>query len=227
VNALVIEAVAIDGPSASGKTTVGRMVAERLGFGFLDTGLMYRAATWQAIQTGIGVHDGAALTRMAESMRVALVPANGSGLSERLEVDGVDVTDHLRTAVVDQNVSAVSAVDGVRRALVRQQREIAEERPMVMVGRDIGSVVLADAKVKIYLEASAEVRAKRRRSEMRESGQSAGLDRVLEEIERRDRIDSTRANSPLRAVEDAAIIRTDDMDVEEVVERIVRIAEGG
>ena len=216
----MIEAVAIDGPVASGKTTVGARVARRLCYAFLDTGLMYRAATWQAIRTGVDVSDENGLTRMTECMSMTL---SGADEGNRLTVDGVDVTDHLRSAEVDRNVSAVSAVRGVRRALTPHQRRIAEDGPIVMVGRDIGTVVLTDARTKIYLDASVQTRAARRHAEMLTSGASVEFEEVVADTDRRDRIDSERAEAPLSASEDAIKVDTDSLSLDEVVEHIVKL----
>ncbi len=219
---MVIEAVAIDGPVASGKSSVGARVAERLCYAFLDTGLMYRAATWQAVHDGIDISNEQKLTQMTESMRIALLP---SDRGDRLIVDGTDVTDHLRDTDVDRNVSAVSAVRGVRRALTLHQRRIAETSPTVMVGRDIGTVVLADASTKVYLDASAHVRAKRRCAEMIAAGVAIDLEQVLADTVRRDEMDSKRDDAPLRVANDAVVIRTDDLSLSDVVTRIVALAE--
>ena len=219
---MVIEAVAIDGPAAAGKSTVGRKVADRLGFGFLDTGLMYRAATWVAIRKGVNLGDPDELSRVIESMRVSLVESNDG---DRLTIDGEDVTEHLRTSKVDRNVSAVSAVRGVRNALVTQQRSIAEQRPTVMVGRDIGTVVLKDARTKVYLDAAARVRADRRHAEMVEAGIAIERHDVLREVLDRDTTDSQRADSPLRVAGDAVVIQTDDLNLAEVVDLVVEVVE--
>jgi len=218
----VIEAVAIDGPVASGKTSVGLRVASCLDYAFLDTGLMYRAATWKAVHSGVDTGDESELTKMTESMTITL---SSGKEGDRLIVDDADVTDHLRTTVVDRNVSAVSTVRGVRRALVPQQRRIAEHGPIVMVGRDIGTVVLTDARTKVYLDASVRIRATRRHSEMLASGTSVGLEQVIADTLRRDRIDSERAESPLRAAADAVVLDTDGLSLEEVVEHIVKLVE--
>ena len=215
------QAVAIDGPGASGKTSVGREVAKRLDFRFMDTGLMYRAVTWQAIRQRIPVDDADALTRMTEAMEISLVP---SECGDRLLIDGVDATAELRARDIDRSVSAVSAVAGVRRALVSQQRGIAERGPIVMVGRDICTAVMPDAHAKIYLDASAEVRAERRYAEMNRLGMAVTPRQVLDDIERRDRIDSDRAVSPLTIAEGALVINTDDLTITEVVDKIVNLA---
>ena len=210
--------IAIDGPVASGKTVVGRLVAQRLGCRFLDTGIMYRAVTWVALSRGVGLGDDEALAGLATSLEMRLVPGEAG---DRLLVDGEDVTDFLREPEVDRGVSQVSAVLGVRRALVEQQRAIASEGSIVMLGRDIGTVVLPDADVKVFLKASVEVRARRRYSELQEKGSDISYDQVASDLERRDRIDSERAASPLRPADDAIQIDTDSLSVEDIAERIL------
>ena len=218
---MAINAVAIDGPAASGKSSVGAAVARRLGFAFLDTGLMYRAATLAAMERGIKTSDAAALGEMVESLRMSL---DGN----RLIVDGADVTDRLRSAAVDRNAPAVSAHPEVRRVLVRRQRRIGEGGAVVMVGRDIGAVVLPDARLKVYLDASAETRARRRFAERIAAGApDADLARELRETIRRDRLDSERADSPLKPASDAVIINTDAMTADEAADAVIgRFARG-
>ena len=216
--------IAIDGPAASGKTVVGRELASRLEFRFLDTGNMYRAVTWAALDRSIGLKDEGALQELAESIEIRLVPMNGS---DRLLADGRDVTDLLRQREIDRGVSDVSAVSGVRRAMVPQQRAVADQGPIVMVGRDIGTVVLPDAKVKVFLMASSNVRARRRHRENLEKGITTDLGQVTIDLKRRDTQDTKRADSPLRPADDALEIDTDSLSVEEVValimERVERI----
>ena len=212
-------AVAIDGPVASGKTAVGRAVAEVLGWPFLDTGAMYRAVTRSAIRLGVDVRDEGALAELAAGMSMRL-KAGEDGVY-RLWVDGEDVTDELRTPEIDRNVSAVAKVPAVRRTLVEQQRAIAEVPPVVMAGRDIGTVVLRDAPVKIFLTASIEERARRRTLQ----DPAADLERTRLDLERRDAIDSGREDSPLRPAEDAVVINTDGLNVEEIARRIVKLAD--
>ncbi|MDE2687382.1 MAG: (d)CMP kinase [Chloroflexota bacterium] len=207
--------LAIDGPAASGKSVVGREIARRLGLRFLDTGTMYRAITWEAIRTGVSPDDACELTAMAAHADMRLAASEDG---DRLLLDGDDITDMLRLPEVDANVSAVSAVSGVRRALVAQQRSIAADSGIVVCGRDIGTVVLPDAGAKIFLTASVDVRAKRRALE---AGQERDLQRVLDDMRRRDRIDRERDDSPLRPADDATIIRTDSLTVEDVVLQIL------
>ena len=217
---MVIEAVAIDGPGASGKTTVGARVAGRLRFRFLDTGLTYRAATWAALRRGVNMEDDEALAVMTRSLDIRITEAS------RVPVDGVDATDDLNTGEVDRNVSRVSAVRGVRVALVPIQRRAAEDGPIVMVGRDICTVVLPDARTKVFLDASPEVRSARRRADIVRAGGSVELEQVSDELRRRDTYDSGRKESPLMVAKDAVVIDTSEMDVDEVVERIVRLVRG-
>ena len=214
-------AIAIDGPVASGKTAVGRAVAERLGWPFLDTGAMYRAVTRGALRLGVDAEDEGALGDLAAGMSMRL-EAGEDGVY-RLWVDGEDVTDELRTPQIDRNVSAVSRVPAVRRTMVEQQRSIAGRAPVVMAGRDIGTVVLRDAPVKVFLTASIEERARRRTLQ----DPAADLERTRLGLERRDAIDSGREDSPLRPAADAVVIDTDGLDVEEIALRIVELAGPG
>ncbi len=211
-------AIAIDGPVASGKTAVGRAVAERLGWPFLDTGAMYRAVTRSAIRLGVEVGDEGALADLAAGMSMRL-EADNDGVY-RLWADGEDVTAALRTPEIDRNVSAVSKVPAVRRIMVEQQRSIAREAPVVMAGRDIGTVVLRDAPVKVYLTASLEERARRRDLETL----AGDLEGTRRDLARRDAIDSGREDSPLRPAEDAVVIDTDGLEVDEIARRIVGLA---
>ena len=215
-------AIAIDGPVASGKTAVGRLVARRLGLRFLDTGSMYRAVTRVALDTGVDLNDADALTALAARLDLRLSYAEGV---DRLTADGVDLTDGLRTPDVERGVSLVARVPGVRRSLVSQQRRMAADGPLVMAGRDIGTVVLPIAPVKVYLNASARVRAGRRRRDMAADGSEVDEQRVLGELTRRDKIDSERSDSPLRPARDAVIMDTDDLRIEHVADKIVDLVE--
>ena len=212
--------IAIDGPVASGKTSVGSLLAVRLGYRFLDTGLMYRAVTWAAVRRGVALED-AAVTLLAREVSVEL-GTDGRGPT-RLFAGAEDVTDHLRHPTVDRQVSAVSAVASARDVLVGEQRRIAGEGPIVMVGRDIGTVVLPDAEMKVYLIASVESRARRRYLERAPDGADA-FERILDELTRRDRLDSTRAVSPLRPASDAVIIDTEGLDLDQVVDAVATLA---
>jgi cytidylate kinase len=200
-------------------------VAARLAFRFFDTGAMYRAATWFALRRGVDVRDETALARLIEQADVRVGDASaGSAEATSVLIDGEDATPHLREDAVEANVSLVSRVPAVRRAMVRIQRQLAAEAGVVMAGRDIGTVVLPDADRKIYLDASREVRARRRQRQIVEAGGRADYEALLADLERRDGIDSSRETSPLTAAPDALIINTDDLTLEEVVDRIVEQA---
>jgi cytidylate kinase len=219
--------IAVDGSAASGKSTVGRKLAEKLGYPFLDTGLMYRAVTLAALERRLDVEDKDALTQLARNMSLEVGPRSpGSIETCSIMIDGIDVTPRLRRPDVEEAVSLVSRVAGVREALVQQQREIAGRQPMVMAGRDIGTVVLPRADLKIYLDASIAERARRRHAEFREQGRDVSEAMVLEDLKRRDQIDSERAVSPLRPAADAVVIETDGMSKAEVVKRVLEMVEG-
>jgi cytidylate kinase len=216
------DVIAIDGPVASGKTAVGRGIARKLGMRFLDTGIMYRAVTWIALDRNMHIGDEDQLSILAESVRMTLVTGDSE---DRLFLDEMDVTDHLRVATVERHVSAVASVARVRLALVERQRDIAKQGPVVMVGRDIGTVVLPNAEFKAFLDASVDVRAQRRHSEMVAKGLESNLEQVKADLARRDKLDTDRDNSPLRAAEDAAVINTDDLGLEEVIIKILKLME--
>lgn len=207
--------IAIDGPVASGKTTVGKALARRLGYAFVDTGVYYRAATIAALDAGTPLDDEAALARLSEGLEVRL-----GGGSESVSLGDRDITSRLRAPEVDAAVSAVARVAGVRRAMVAQQRAIAKGGDVIMVGRDIGTNVLPDA-AKVYLDASPEERARRRFEELAGTDEARSEAEVLGNLELRDAIDSGRADSPLRVADDALHVLTDGLAVEVVVERVL------
>lgn len=213
-------AIAIDGPVASGKTAVGRLVAQLAGFRFLDTGAMYRAVTLAALERGTPLTEKDGLAELAELAETITIGLTADGVS----LDGRDVTAHLRDTAVDRAVSAVSRVSGVRTALVRQQRAIAADGSIVVVGRDIGTVVLPGAALKVYLTADVQVRARRRHLEMEAHGEAADYSQVDGDLARRDRIDTERSDSPLRPADDAVIIDTDELEVEEVAREVLGLA---
>jgi cytidylate kinase len=217
--------IAIDGPAASGKSTVARALAKHLGSGYLDTGAMYRAVAAEALRRGIALDDAAALTALAESVSITFEREAGSVLPTRVLIDGRDVTTEIRQPNVDTAVSPVSAVAGVRGAMVRIQRESGGEGDWVVEGRDIGTVVFPDAPVKVYLTASAEERARRREIDMRRLGVEIATDDVQKRLEARDVYDSTREASPLAAAEDAVRLDTTGLSVDEVVMLIARLVE--
>ena len=216
----------MDGPSSSGKSTVGAEAARRLHYRFCDTGLLYRAVTWLARQRGVAPADVAALVPLAA--QVTLV-ADSRGRLRQVQADGRDVTAEVRGEAVDRAVSEYSKVPELRDALVVRQRALAAEGGIIMAGRDIGTIILPDADVKIYLDASAEERARRRAAE-RNTTDETEADRILHDLRRRDAIDSTRETAPLRAAPDAVTIHTEGKSYEETVKAVVdaiRGAEGG
>lgn len=214
--------IALDGPAASGKSTLGRSLADVLGYLFFDTGIMYRAITWIAIQRDMDLRDEASITELAQKAQIDIrPPSKADGRPCDVVLADRDVTWDMRTSDVDANVSVVSAYAGVRKALSEQQRRIGLRGRVVMVGRDIGTVVLPEADLKIYLDASAEERAKRRYTELLARGEKANYEEILSKVLERDRIDSTRAVAPLRPAEDAVIIDSDKMDAEQVFARVM------
>ncbi|MNK60782.1 Cytidylate kinase [compost metagenome] len=214
--------VAIDGPAGAGKSTVARKVANRLGLLFLDTGAMYRAITWKAMQQGLPLDDAEAITRLAQESRIALQPGQDG---DRVRIDGQDVTDAIRSPEVTRNVSQVSAHAGVREVLVERQREMSKDGGVVAEGRDIGTVVFPNAPVKIFLVASPMERARRRAKDLEAKGHTVDLEELAAEIARRDAYDSNRAVSPLKPAADAVHVDTDTMTAEQVVDRILAIAQ--
>lgn len=216
--------IAIDGPAASGKSTLGLKIAEALGYLFFDTGVMYRAVTWIALDHDIDVNDETKVTALAEATPIDVAPASKSdGRACDVLVAGRDITWETRLPAVDANVSVVSAYPGVRAALSKQQRRIGQRGKVVMVGRDIGTVVLPEADLKIYLDASAEERARRRFREMTARGANVNFEDILAKVIERDRIDSTRDVAPLKAAADAVVVNSEKMNAEEVFERALAL----
>ena len=219
--------IAVDGPAASGKSTIGGLLAERLGYLYFDTGVMYRAVTWVAIEQGIPVDDEPAVNNLAERLQIDVIrPTMDDGRQYTILADGQDVTWEIRRPEVDMGVSPVSAYAGVRAALTAQQRRIAQKGKIVMVGRDIGTVVLPDADLKIYLDATLQERADRRYRETLARDEAADFDEVLASVQRRDEIDSGRTLAPLRAGHDAIVIDTTAMGIQEVLERVLALVDG-
>jgi cytidylate kinase len=219
--------IAIDGPAASGKSTIGGLLAESLGYLYLDTGAMYRAVTWAALKKGLDVSDEGAVSALARALNIEIArPAEDDGRQYTVLADGEDITWQIRDPEVDRHVSPVSAYAGVRKTLTEQQRRIARQGSVVMVGRDIGTVVIPDADLKIYLDASPEVRARRRYLEILERGERADYESILQDMRRRDRIDSQRQVAPLRAAEDAVRVDTDNLSISEVLRLVEELVEG-
>ena len=212
--------IAIDGPAASGKSTLGRRLAKSLGYLFFDTGIMYRAVTWLALKLDIDLTDEAKVTALAEQTQIDIAPASKEdGRVSDILIAGQDITWETRLPEVEANVSRVSAYRGVRKALTQQQRRIGQRGNVVMVGRDIGTVVLPEANLKIYLDASAEERAKRRYDEIIARGGKADYDEILTKVSERDHIDSTRDVAPLKIADDAKILDSSQLNADEVFEK--------
>jgi cytidylate kinase len=218
--------ITIDGPAASGKTTLGRRLADALGYLFFDTGVMYRAVTWLALQRKLDMRDEAELTALAESVPIDVrSPSQKDGRTCDVLVEGQDITWEIRSPEVDANVSVVSAFAGVRRALSIQQRRVGQRGQVVMVGRDIGTVVLPEADLKVYLVASAQVRARRRYDEILARGGQADFAEILSQVVERDRIDSTRVVAPLKAAEDAVRVDSEGLTAEQVFQMTLELCQ--
>ncbi|MBI5473613.1 MAG: (d)CMP kinase [Ignavibacteriae bacterium] len=210
--------IAIDGPAASGKSTTAKGVARKLGYLHIDTGAMYRAITLKILRSGLQEFYSKRITSIVDSTRIELVPANSS---LKVILDGVDVTEEIRSPEVTAAVSSVSAIRDVRQAMVNEQRRMGREGGVVLEGRDIGTVVFPDADLKIYMIASIEARAQRRKHELDAKGLETDLNELQDEIRRRDEKDSSRDESPLRKADDAIELDTSDLTIEEQVEFIV------
>jgi CMP/dCMP kinase len=220
--------IAIDGPAASGKSTLAEKLAEYLDYLYFDTGVMYRAVTLAAMQTFEAVKDEGAVTELAQKIQIDVRPPSfKDGRKYDVLMDGIDVTWKIRQPEVDGNVSVVSAYPGVRTAMTAQQRRIGQRGRVVMVGRDIGTVVFPEAELKIYLDASLEERARRRYEEERCRGGKIHYDEILTSMRRRDKIDSTRSVAPLRPAKDAIIINSDGVDIEEILKKVIDLVKLG
>ena len=212
-------ALAIDGPASSGKSTVAKLIADEKNFIYIDTGAMYRALTYHALDQGVDIHDGLSLLDLLDQSKISFAKKNGDQLTY---LNGQDVSLAIRQNDVTQAVSQVSSHKEVRQEMVRRQQELASQGSVVMDGRDIGTVVLPDAEVKIFLEASPEERARRRYQENQSKGISSTYQDLLEEIKKRDQLDSTREVSPLKQAQDAMVIDTTSLTIEEVKDKILQ-----
>lgn len=210
--------IAIDGPAGAGKSTVARLVAEKLGFIYMNTGSMYRAITWKALQEKINLEDEDALVSLAKRSHISF--ADGGS---RVLLDGLDITPQTRTPEVDRNISTVVKFPHLREIMVEQQRQLGIRNSIVSEGRDLTTIVFPNAEVKIYLDASIEERARRRQAELAEKGYNLSLEQVINETARRDELDKTREHSPLKIADDAIIIDTTNLSIEQVVESILNI----
>ncbi len=220
LTALDGKVIAIDGPAGSGKSTTARLLASQLGFVYLDTGAMYRALTWFALRNDIPIDDGSKLTGVAQKLKIEF---QMDGELNRVYLNGADITEEIRTPEVTKAVSQVSAHPGVRREMVKRQKEIGKKGNIVAEGRDTTSVVFPDAGIKVYLDASIQERARRRLLELSRNGVSSTLEEQVKDLERRDKYDSTREVSPLKKTRDALVIDTTNLTIEEQVDRIIKL----
>lgn len=214
--------IAIDGPVGSGKSTVARRVADLLGYTYLDSGAMYRAVAWKALQKGVAIDSPGHLEDLVRDMRIDLMRV---GNTLRVSADGEDITERIRGAMVSRAASHVAVVPGVREVLVREQRRAGSNGGVVMEGRDIGTVVFPDAHLKIFLDAEVEVRAERRRLERASKGEAHEFAQILEEVRDRDRRDRERLTSPLVRAQDAVFVDNTAMDAEETARLIAFLAQ--
>jgi cytidylate kinase len=220
------DCIAIDGPAASGKSTLGRLLADRLDYVFFDTGVMYRAATLAAMKKKLDLSDEMGVTDLTRRIRIDVRKASiTDGRLNDVVLDNLDVTWVIREREVERNVSQVSAYPGVREELTGQQRKIGERGRVVMIGRDIGTVVMPSAGLKLFLEASPEVRALRRVNELEGRGEHADYQEILKSMILRDKIDSSRETAPLKPAVDAVIISTDEMTLEQVYSKVIDLLE--
>lgn len=220
------EIIAIDGPGGSGKSTIGKLLADHLNYLFVDTGVMYRAVTLAALKKGINVEDESKVSRIAEEIEITLqTPSDNDGRDCIVLIDGEDVTWDIRSPEIDNHVSIVSAYPAVRKTLSKKQRQIGLQGNVVMMGRDIGTIILPDADLKIYLDASIEERANRRYQERLSRGEKVDYGPILAVLRERDKIDSTREVAPLKPADDAVVIDTDGYSIQEVFAMILELRE--
>lgn len=208
--------VAIDGPAGAGKSTISKIIAQRLNLKYIDTGAMYRAVTLKAIKNNLDLCNNNEISHMVKNSNISIN-------DEKIFIDEIDVTEEIRMPYVNEKVSIVSAMPGVREVLKEKQRKMAENFNVIMDGRDIGTNVLKDANIKIFLTASVEERAKRRYKEMIEKGINTTFEDVFKDIENRDKIDSSRKANPLKKADDAVMLDTTGMKMNEVVDAIIKI----
>lgn len=213
--------IAIDGPAGSGKSTVSKLIAKKLGLLYLDTGAMYRALTLKAMESGVDLNNEEALVNMANAAKIEIETDPKAG-TIKVFLDGKEVTKEIRRPEVTENIKYIARIPGVRECMVKMQRAIGSEKGAVLEGRDTTTVVFADATHKFYLDASVEERAKRRFKELNESGIEVSFEDVKKDVEMRDKSDKTRKVGPLKQAEDAVYIDTTNISIEEVVDRVLR-----
>jgi len=213
--------IAIDGPAASGKSTTARLLAEKLGYIYIDTGAMYRAATLAVLRSGINIADEKAVEKCVKANQIVIRVQDGK---QHTFLNEEDVTEQLRTPAINRAISAISSYKGVREIMVAQQRRLAVDGGVVMDGRDIGTVVLPHAELKVFLVASLEERARRRLKELKSQNARVTLQEVMEEIRRRDSLDASRSQAPLKQADDARLLDTTTLNIEEQVAKIYQWA---
>jgi cytidylate kinase len=211
--------VAIDGPAGAGKSTIARMIAQKMGFLYIDTGAMYRALTLKALEKKIDLGDSAGLIEMARNSRIDL--SNNQDGTLKVLLDGREVTSQIRQPLITKFVSDIAKIRGVREVMLGLQRKLGSQRDAVLDGRDIGTVVFPDADKKFYLDADFKERVSRRLKELKELGQGVSFTDVESDLSNRDKIDSTREFAPLKKAEDAIYVDTTDMSIEEVVSKVL------
>ncbi|OGN96431.1 MAG: cytidylate kinase [Chloroflexi bacterium RBG_13_51_36] len=214
--------IALDGPVAVGKSSVGSLLAKKLGYVFFDTGMIYRAFTWKVLKSGVSAEDKGKLCELVTATEFNFVPSKEGVLS--VFIDGEDVSSRLLSPEIERLVAVAAKVAEVRQAMVSEQRKLAQRGKVVMAGRDIGTVVLPWAELKIFLTASTEERARRRHLELSRRGENSSLETVLADLKKRDEMDINRAISPLKPAEDAIIINTENLSLEQVVDKICTLA---
>jgi len=214
--------IAIDGPAGAGKSTVAQKVAARLGFVYIDTGAMYRALTWKCVQEGLQAKDVAAVEKLVKKIHIELIPTS---TTQKVNVDGQDVTADIRSNAISRLVSGYAQIPAVRTMLVSMQKSMANSGGIVMVGRDIGTHVLPNAELKIFLTASVETRARRRLLEMEATDPTVTLEQLKRDMEERDRMDKERKQSPLTMAKDAILIDSSHRTIDEVTDYILRLCE--
>ena len=215
--------VAIDGPSGAGKSTIAKAVAERFGFIYVDTGAIYRTVGLAAARAGVDPENPAAVTALLPSLNIEL--SHGEDGLQHMHLNGEDVSAEIRTPAISRYASRVSAIPAVRAFLMDMQRDMARRTSVIMDGRDIGTVVLPDASLKIFLTASPEARGRRRFAELKEKGQNISLEEVLRDMAERDKNDSTRAAAPLRAAEDAVLVDTSELTLAESIDAVAELVQ--
>ena len=217
--------IAIDGPAAVGKSTIGKLIARELNYTYIDTGAIYRAITWKVLKNNIDVNDENTISEIVLNTRITIKKTNTNSLKDyyHIFVDGEDVTEEIRNPRIDQNVSQIARLSKIRKQLIYLQRELAEKGNIVMEGRDIGSVILPKADIKLYFTASEEERIKRRYKELTDKGYNLGYEEVKKQIVQRDEIDSKRKYAPLIRAKDAILIDSTEKSIEEVKDKILKI----